>query len=1104
MPRRNTEAKKVLIFSLVSLMLILAFSTIYQMQAPTGFLTWWNNTWIHKQSINITEVAGVARFNDVVDAYTTFPRGTISNCTKELRVIKPNNFTRAFRGALITEDFNDITNTTKWLNTTVSGLSSFAWANRELKYSISDGSSVAADSIFRSSNIFNVDADIVAEFLSIGNSGFPSNGAVKFGINLTNSTLAKSEFFSVDSVYNNLNAFHLNHSNTTRSTSIITNTVPWDYTTLAVRYYQSRNNADFLLNGNSRKTVNLTDEGFADSIKNYNVSIFASGVDHGGSGYDLRIDNIRAYPVPIFNPVKFNITDNGTAINNVNVSVYFPNGTLVFSNNTSSDGIVALNLTNMSVFPVAAGIVLRNSTGSIVGSETIDYSGIEGLYPNDTWNFDINQPVEIFLQVYNETYAQESCTSANLVFEANVSANANVTYNVFYHNGAAAQPSYGSNIFNSTTSPNNNFYYGNFTKPGSSYNLYLNDSSQRDTYGLVQMGSQMSFSNLTLLSNGPIQATIKLFENSSYGTYQTNATIKKNRMVDYNSWFNFTGNSGLGAGIDNNVLFYIMSSYPDSFNNTLSRGNISAKANNEVNYGGLSDTRGAFFTNPDPTWFGMRTYGKYISSFNIKPSFNTLLYEHDSGDPDRISISETSGTLSGTQRYFNFTIVARDLQTGDFPYWENVTENPLNISFGAQENGPNFIGPTTTTTTAPVGGPSTPPAKSVTSSTILKSTTTTTNACNCAPAEKWSACFEGKQTRKNYNCGSDTFFSCKEYLEESPCEIPCNSNETSGSSELSIPYAPSEKNVVCNITGTSLPAQQIEFSPNATLQNAKIILTQLNNTAAADDLPSADGNIFSLINITKQNFTSKSLSSIIIRFFVDKAWINNNTYSPESVKLRVLKNSSWEDVPTKKTSEDRNKANYEAVLKEVGLYSIVGPTSSPWSTCINRVQERVNYKCSAIGCTFERETKSCEQCPVACVAASQYSTCIAGKQARKNYICNSDTNFVCMGVEQSRACFCSGDVEKSFVEAEASLRRAKLDCESIGPIEIILEQARSAETCETKKDFSDKAAELAGRCEKREVVGLPLLSIAVAMILIFALALLLFRRLRENISAHPQ
>ncbi len=868
----------IVFFSFAALFFLMEISDFGKEDSLSGLAIWWNKSWAYRQAINITEVGGVVRFNELVDAYATFPGGAVSNCTTELRIAKPNNFTRTYNGALITEDFNTITNTTKWLNTTVSGLSSLSWTNRELMYSISSGSSVAADSFIQSSQTFNVDADIAAEFLSIGNVGFPSNGAIRFGINLTNSTLGKSEFFSVDSVYNNLNVFHLNHSNTSRSTSIITNTVPWDYTTLVARYYQSRNNADFLLNGNTRKTINLTDEGFVDSLKNYNVSIFATGVNHGGGGYDLRIDNIRAYPVPIFNPAKFNITDNGTAVNNANVSIYFPNGTLVFSNNTSSDGIVALNLTNMSVFPAAAGIVLRNSSGQIVGSETIDSFGVEGLYPNDTWNFDINQPVEIISQVYNETYLSGSCVSANLVFESNVSANSNTTYHVFYKNSGAAAPSYGSNIYNSTASPDNNFYYGNFTDVGASIYLYLNDSSQRDTYGFVQMGSQKSFSNTSLISNGPMQAIIKLFENSSYGTYNTNVTIKKNRNIDYNSHFNFTANSGVGAGIDNNVLFYIMSNPENAFNNTISRGNVSAKANNEVNYGGVTDTRNAFFTNPDPTWIGFRTYGKYLAAFNFKPSFNTLLYVHDSGDPDRISVSETSGTLSGTQRYFNFTIVARDLQTADFPYWENVTENPLNISFGPQEYA---VLSTTTTTTTPLGGPPTP-------------------SCKCSSPSEWSACVAGNQSRTNYNCGPSTSYSCISYRETRSCEIE-KKNEINETKAVEI------------ILGCEA-SKSFKVSEIAAGDISRFVSHQL---------PEAGGNIYKFLNVSG-GCADGNKTLMKIKFTVDNSWIENNTISAETVLLKVLRNSKWEYISAEKIAIGENKTVYQATTDEFALFVITG------------------------------------------------------------------------------------------------------------------------------------------------------------------------------------
>jgi len=159
--------------------------------------------------------------------------------------------------------------------------------------------------------------------------------------------------------------------------------------------------------------------------------------------------------------------------------------------------------------------------------------------------------VEIYSQVYNETYSGGICQACNVVFLANVSANGNAWFRVYYNYSGASYPGYtninvvGNNLvygdYSTFTGVNDrlNFYAGgtlcditNVSNPVDGW-TYSTNAGYGDEGGLLSYSTNAVpyYVNLDSFSyvNGPVFIQFNMY-NASYGT--CNVTYYKGQ-----TWF---------------------------------------------------------------------------------------------------------------------------------------------------------------------------------------------------------------------------------------------------------------------------------------------------------------------------------------------------------------------------------------------------------------------------------------------------------------------------------------------------------------------------------------------------------------------------------------
>ena len=152
----------------------------------------------------------------------------------------------------------------------------------------------------------------------------------------------------------------------------------------------------------------------------------------------------------------------------------------------------------------------------------------------------------------------------------------------------------------------------------------------------------------------------------------------------------------------------------------------------------------------------------------------------------------------------------------------------------------------------------------------------------------------------NYNCGPNTSYSCFSYRETRSCEVE-EKNETNETKAVEI------------ILGCEA-SKSFEVNEIVASNISRVVSYQL---------PEAGGNIYKFLNVSG-GCADGNKTLMKIKFTVDNSWIKNNTISAETVLLKVLKNSVWEDITAEKITIGENRTVYQATTDEFALFVIIG------------------------------------------------------------------------------------------------------------------------------------------------------------------------------------
>jgi len=131
--------------------------------------------------------------------------------------------------------------------------------------------------------------------------------------------------------------------------------------------------------------------------------------------------------------------------------------------------------------------------------------------------------------------------------------------------------------------------------------------------------------------------------------------------------------------------------------------------------------------------------------------------------------------------------------------------------------------------------------------------------------------------------------------------------------------------VLVNVTkAADLKIDQIKIDVKNAVANVEIQIKESSAPAGNFAISSALGLAYKYLEITKTNITDNDISSVTIKFKVEKSWITANGIDPNTIKLRRLVGSAWTDLPTTKTSEDSTFIYFEAVSPGLSLFAITG------------------------------------------------------------------------------------------------------------------------------------------------------------------------------------
>jgi len=128
-----------------------------------------------------------------------------------------------------------------------------------------------------------------------------------------------------------------------------------------------------------------------------------------------------------------------------------------------------------------------------------------------------------------------------------------------------------------------------------------------------------------------------------------------------------------------------------------------------------------------------------------------------------------------------------------------------------------------------------------------------------------------------------------------------------------------------------LKITEIEVVSKEDVENVEIKV-ELANPSEMSKRIVGDNKVFLTYLKITSNVSAEKLTSIKIRFKVEKSWIDVNNIDASKVALYKFENEDWIKLPTQKISEDNSNIYYEANLSSFSFFAIVGEVKSgiPW------------------------------------------------------------------------------------------------------------------------------------------------------------------------------
>jgi len=97
-------------------------------------------------------------------------------------------------------------------------------------------------------------------------------------------------------------------------------------------------------------------------------------------------------------------------------------------------------------------------------------------------------------------------------------------------------------------------------------------------------------------------------------------------------------------------------------------------------------------------------------------------------------------------------------------------------------------------------------------------------------------------------------------------------------------------------------------------------------TSPSKEIPEDGEKVFSYMEIGHDNLNDLDISQVTINFEIEKSWFESSNVLPEGVVLKRLKSNKWEELTTKKLSEDSKVVKYFANSPGLSTFAITVPT----------------------------------------------------------------------------------------------------------------------------------------------------------------------------------
>ena len=87
--------------------------------------------------------------------------------------------------------------------------------------------------------------------------------------------------------------------------------------------------------------------------------------------------------------------------------------------------------------------------------------------------------------------------------------------------------------------------------------------------------------------------------------------------------------------------------------------------------------------------------------------------------------------------------------------------------------------------------------------------------------------------------------------------------------------------------------------------------------------------VFGYVTISHANLPDSSITSAVIKFKVEKSWLNSNNVKKENITLLRYSGSGWDVIPSKVLSDDVTFVYYQGTSPGLSLYAITGKETPP-------------------------------------------------------------------------------------------------------------------------------------------------------------------------------